>query len=416
MRITMWIAFEGWLAGCATPPPPAPAPAPALVRVVGEADLLEQLVPALVDAYARSAPEAPGFALEPTGAAAGFRALIAGEADLVVSTRTATPAEVRRAKLAGFDPTDPEAEHLVGVDVVGVAVHPQNPIESLTFDQVVVLFCADPPGRPPIERVTSWAELGGDPIPVRVVAPDRESGARGLLENFFCGVRGFRPMIEVSPSDGLAAALRDDPSVVTIGTSSQGSGRLVALAVDTGFPPVRPTQDDVARGSYPLYGDVVLTSRGAPSPALDAFLRWVDDPDGQEVVDEQRFVPLFLRPTRLDEARPLREVVRFEPGASSPDARSQARLQFLVDEIRERQFRHVVLEGYTDDTEPDPFVLSEARARVVRDALAARVPNLYFEIIPRGPKNPIAPNHTPMGRMINRRVQVYLAEEEQPEP
>jgi outer membrane protein OmpA-like peptidoglycan-associated protein len=119
----------------------------------------------------------------------------------------------------------------------------------------------------------------------------------------------------------------------------------------------------------------------------------------------------------MDEPRPLRETIHFEPGSSTPNQRSLARLKLLVDELHERtgEYRHVVLEGYTDTEEPDAEGLSEARAGAVKAMLEKELPGTYFEIIPRGSVNPIAPNATPYGRQQNRRVQIYLAAEEREE-
>ena len=144
------------------------------------------------------------------------------------------------------------------------------------------------------------------------------------------------------------------------------------------------------------------------------FIDYAMSPAGQEIIDEQRFVPLFLRPERLDDARPLRETIHFDMGASQPNQRSAARLNLLIQELRDRagEYRHVVLEGYTDNREADSIDLSYARADLIRNLLKAELPGLYFEIIPRGAVNPIAPNDTPYGRQRNRRVQIYLAAEE----
>ena len=134
----------------------------------------------------------------------------------------------------------------------------------------------------------------------------------------------------------------------------------------------------------------------------------------QEIVDEEGFVPLFLRPDRMDGPRPLRETVHFEPHSSTITPRSQARLKLLGKELKDRagEYRHVVLEGYTDSQESEPQTLSEERAQAVAQTLKADLPDLFFEVIPRGASNPLAPNATPHGRHRNRRVQVYLAEEE----
>jgi hypothetical protein len=74
----------------------------------------------------------------------------------------------------------------------------------------------------------------------------------------------------------------------------------------------------------------------------------------------------------------------------------------------------VILEGYADSQEPNGKALSDQRAQAVRKLIAEEVkdPDLYFEMIPRGHEAPIAPNDTPMGRLINRRVQIYIGEDE----
>jgi phosphate transport system substrate-binding protein len=395
------------ITACGEPPPATEAEAPEPIRVVGAENLVSRLVPALVESYRKGHPEAE-FTIEPTGTALGFRSLVDGEADLVASARPASPSEEEQAKVLGFTFDGPQSRHIVAVDVVGVAVHARNPIEALSYDQVISAFCSN--------EVASWSVFGGPDRPIHLMVPDLESGARALSEDFFCGTRGIHPKIPVHSNQEIAQALGSDEDVLTLVSLADGAGKLLALAPDQGLPPVRPTLDNVTRGSYPLYGDLYLMTRGLPTGALGDFLKWVGEPAGQEIVDEQRFAPLFLRPERMEEARPLRETVHFEAGDPRPDSRSMARLNLLVQEIRERGVRHIVLEGYTDGQEPDPYALSEQRAQAVRELIAAEVPELYFEIIPRGPKAPIAPNDTPMGRLINRRVQVYLGEDEAAEP
>ncbi|MEZ4235046.1 MAG: phosphate ABC transporter substrate-binding/OmpA family protein [Myxococcota bacterium] len=339
-----------------------------------------------------------------------IQALLAGDADIVASGRAPRPAELEQARMQKIDLASDASRHLVGVNVIGVAVHQGNPVEALTYDQVVGVFCT--------REITDWGALGGTPGPIAVTVPDLENvSTRALFENFFCGVHGLDPKLAVGEPEAVREALTNDPAAISFVSASEGVGQLLALSVEPEAPPVKPTQDNIIRGSYPLYDDVYLLTRGEPSAEIGAFLDWIASPAGQEVVDEHRLVPLFLRPERLDEPRPLRETIRFEAGSPAPDDRSQARMGVLVDEITERKLRHVILEGFTDDREPNPLALAQKRAEAVREALAQEMgpelaKQLYFEIIPRGAERPIAPNDTPYGRQINRRVQVYLAEDE----
>lgn len=391
--------------GCGAPPPTEPAGAErAPLRVQGSDTLMVRLVPALAETYRQTSTTAV-FETKVTPTDEAVRNLFDREADIVASGRPARPSEEEQAKVLGFSLDSEQSKHIIGVDVVSVAVHPSRALTSLTYDQVIGVFCT--------REITDWSELGQPAHPIRAVVPDLEQVAtRGLFEDFFCGPKGIHAKIDVGAPDAIRTALAEDPDVISFVSASEGVGKALALSPDPDLPPVAPSQDNIIRGAYPLYGDVYLLTRGTPTGDAAAFLKWIESPAGQEVVDEQRFVPLFLRPERLDEPRPLRETISFEPGSSTPDARSMARLNLLVDEVRERGVRHVILEGYTDGSEADPFALAEQRAVAVKTLLEADVEGLYFEVIPRGPKNPIAPNNTPYGRQVNRRVQVYLAEDE----
>jgi phosphate transport system substrate-binding protein len=387
---------------------PAPAPAsgegPAAGLRIGGTDVLAaNLLAALAAEFEKQNADAH-VAVTGNPRDNGIEQLLRGEVDLGAATRDATPSEDEQAKVAGWSFATPQSRHIVGVDVVAVAVNDANRIEHLTYDQVICIFCTG--------SITNWSAVGGPEAAITVVSREQTSGTSQLFEDFFCGPKGIKADAEHADRERVAGILRDDAGAVTFVTLSESTGRVVALAPEPEAPAVAPSQANVISGAYPLYRDVVLYSAGPPRGAAVRFLDWVASPAGQEVVDEQRYVPMDLRTERLDEPRPLRETVHFEPGATAPNQRSMERLGLLVKELRDRRLRHVVLEGYTDNTEPDPLELSRQRAETVQALLSEQLPGLYFEIIPRGPKNAIAPNDTPYGQLRNRRVQVYLGEEE----
>lgn len=72
----------------------------------------------------------------------------------------------------------------------------------------------------------------------------------------------------------------------------------------------------------------------------------------------------------------------------------------------------IIIEGFTDSTGPAEINrrLSEQRARAVRDALVARgIAAQRIQARGYGPAYPVASNDTPVGRQLNRRVQVVIA-------
>lgn len=410
MRGTLWLlAVTALGVACSASTPDAEAPTQPTLRIVGSDTLTASLIPALAETHSRTF-ETLRFDIAGGGSGAGFTALIDETTDLSVETRTHNVDEQARAQAAGFSLADDASKHVIGVDVLAVSAHPSNALSALTYDEVIGVFCTG--------TIDDWSFLGLDSHPIRVLSRHTDSGTRALFEDFFCGPDGLGDHVEVLPLDEIRLTLESDPTALTYISMTEPIGRVVGLKPDPRGAAVLPSQRNILRGTYPLFHDIMLYSRGMPTGHAADFLVWVASPAGQEVVDETGFVPLFIRPDHLDSPRPLRETVHFETDTAELTQRSRARLGMLTDELTGRldTYDHIVLEGFTDDREPDATTLSRQRAEAVRDALVPSLPGVYMEIIPRGPATPLAPNGTQYGRERNRRVQVYLAAEEKPDP
>ena len=396
-----WCLVVALLSACGSQPQTT-APTRPLVRIVGSETITDKLVPALIDDYQRNHGDVR-FESKSGGSHAGIGALLDGNAEIAASTRPSTPAEREQAEANRFDLEG--SRNIIGVDVVGLAVHPSNPLTSLTYDQVIGIFCT--------RSVDNWAFLGLDDAPIHAYTRDPSSGTRALFEDFFCGPRGIHARVEEKSRLDISQALQSDPQAITYVSLSNTNAKILGLRAENDSQSVLPTQQNIIRGIYPLYHDLYLYS--AKNRHAEAFIEWTISPAGQEVLDETRFVPLFFRPKQLDTPRPLRETIHFDMGSSVPNQRSMARLALLQEELLERagETRHIILEGFTDNQEEKPMELSRKRAQKVRDLLVDELPGFFFEIIPRGAASPLAPNETPFGRQRNRRVQIYLAEEEQ---
>ena len=373
------------------------------LRISGSQTAMDRLIPELAAGHAR-AHRSIQFTLSPSSNTLGFKGLLEGKYDLVAATRNHTFAEQSQAKANGYSLAG--NQHVIGVDVIAVATHGSNPLDSMTYDQVIGIFCT--------EAIDNWSYLGQIDQKIRVLVRPQNSGTRALFEDFFCGPKGFHKQVEVADANQIANTLKTDPTTISFISMSQRAGKAMALRPEAQAKVIIPSNKNIIRGAYPLAQDLVLYSAGPAKGAAKEFLAWIMSPAGQDVLDEAHFVPLFLRPELMDEPRPLRETVHFEPNSSRPTSRSIARIGLLISELKERvgEHNHIVLEGYTDSQEADSTELSQQRATTVKNILSEALPDRFFEIIPRGKAFPIAPNETPYGRQRNRRVQIYLADEE----
>lgn len=103
--------------------------------------------------------------------------------------------------------------------------------------------------------------------------------------------------------------------------------------------------------------------------------------------------------------------VLFSTGKADLQPGAMSTIQRLASFMAEYPDKTVIIEGYTDDVGTETFNLglSERRASSVRNALVemgvspARVSTVGY-----GEANPVAPNATPEGRLMNRRVEIVI--------
>ena len=85
------------------------------------------------------------------GSGTGINAMINGTVDIANASRKMKESEFQTARAAGIEPV----EHIVGFDALAVYVHKDNPIESITIEQLADIYGEN-------GKVTKWSEIGVD--------------------------------------------------------------------------------------------------------------------------------------------------------------------------------------------------------------------------------------------------------------
>ena len=249
-------------------------------------DTLVNLALAWAEAYMESCPEVR-ISVTGGGSGTGIAALINGTVDIANASRRMKPEEVEAAQANGISPV----EFVVARDAIAIVVHPSNPVNRLTFQQISDIYAG---------RITNWQDVGGGNRPVVILSRESNSGTYVyFLENV---VRMgdeqsevlFSPDALLMPSsEGITAEVSDNPN--TIGYDGLGyvtpEQKVVAVARDASGPFVLPSVDSVNDGSYPIARPLYIYTAGEPTAQAAAFLDWVMG-EGQAVVPELGFVPL----------------------------------------------------------------------------------------------------------------------------
>ena len=221
------------------------------------------------------------------GSGTGIAALINGTVDIANASRAMKSEEIEAAEANGITPV----EFVVARDAIAVVIHPSNPVDQLTLEQISQIYT---------RRITNWQEVGGEDHPIVLLSRESNSGTYVyFLENVIrMGDDDsdllFSPDTLLMPSsEGISAEVRQNPNA--IGYDGLGyvttDQKMVAVAVDPSGPFVLPSIETVNDGSYPIARPLYMYTAGEPSGEVAAYLDWIRS-EGQTQVVDLGFVPL----------------------------------------------------------------------------------------------------------------------------
>jgi phosphate transport system substrate-binding protein len=174
----------------------------------------------------------------------------------------------------------------VARDGVCVILHGENPVASLTDEQVVAIYT---------RQVTNWKEIGGKDAPITVV---NKAEGRSTLELFCHFYKLKNPDIKAhvvigDNAQGIKTVAGNPDSIgyVSIGTAEYEArrGTPIKLLPISGVP---ASIENVANGKFPLSRPLNLVTRKPPEGILKEFLEFARSDKIHDLIREQYFVPI----------------------------------------------------------------------------------------------------------------------------
>jgi phosphate transport system substrate-binding protein len=238
-------------------------------------------------------------AIEGKGSASGPPALSAGTCTFAPMSRDWKPSEIDAFREKhGYAPVViPTA-----IDMLAVFVHKDNPLESLTMQQVDAIFSKNRNGGE-VNDIRTWGDLGltGEwrDEPISLYGRNAASGTYGYFKEHALFKGDFKPSVKEQPgSSAVVQAVATD----RFGIGYSGIGyrtadvRAVPLAAKAGAPAIDTDPAFAYSGEYPLARQLYLSVNVKPGTTLDPlrqeFLRYVLSSSGQSDVKKDGYLPL----------------------------------------------------------------------------------------------------------------------------
>lgn len=97
-------------------------------------------------------------------------------------------------------------EITVAYDGLAIIVHPANPVDNLSLEQVRSIFAGE---------ITNWKVLNGNDKAITVVVREEGSGTRGAFQEMVMGSRRISKRLAVEDSNGVVREIvsRDSNSI-----------------------------------------------------------------------------------------------------------------------------------------------------------------------------------------------------------
>jgi len=260
----------------------------AVIRVEGS-DTMVNIAQAWAEQYHRSHPEVSIQVLG-GGSGVGIASLIAGNCDLANSSRKMSEKELAEARAKQH--VEP-VEHIVGYDALGVYVHPSNPLEEITLEELAEIYGEG-------GTITRWSQLvpwpeGRNDHIVRI-GRQNSSGTYEFFRSVILGKkRDFaRGSVDANGSKDVVALVARTP--LAIGYSGMGyqtpEVKMLRVSPGRGKPAVAPTAANALNRSYPITRPLQIYTLGQPQGVVREYLQWIYSDEGQKVVAALGYVPL----------------------------------------------------------------------------------------------------------------------------
>lgn len=346
------------------------------------------------------------------GSGTGYEHLQQGSGDIAASSRPIKTNEINA--LAELDNMKSAlVEHVVAIDGLAIIVHPTNPVDKLSVDQLQAIFSGE---------ITRWEQLKAGFGSISLYARDEHSGTWDSFQSMVLGKKTLAPAQRFDANKAVAdAVLADKNAIGFVSMAAVGKAKLLAI-YEGHAQALHPNHLTVATEDYVLSRRLFMYTPRA-KVEVEEFMRFVQSNAGQQLVAEVGYIaqkinavlPAFYHHLPQDfqrltaNAKRLTVNFRFTEGKVELDNKGIKDIYRLAQFMRQYPQHELLLVGFTDPKSSDQKskFLSKMRTRMVNSQLI-RLGVYHAEVVGLGDDLLVAAIDEQAGRHKNRRVEVWI--------
>lgn len=245
------------------------------IVIKGSDTLGAKMVPQLAEAYKASGANTT-FEIAAEGSSMAFTSLLAGTAELGMSSREAKDSEVDKFTAKGKE----LLEHAAAFDMIAVIVNDKNGVRDLSLKQIEGIFTGD---------ITNWQQVGGKPGKISAYTRNTASGTYKSFQSMAMNKRDYGATTQkMAGNEQIASEVAQNPNGIGyVGLAYADKKGVKSVKVDGVSAKSR------FKDKYPLSRKLYYYTDGKPTGELAEFLKWATtSKTAAGVVDRVGFIPL----------------------------------------------------------------------------------------------------------------------------
>ncbi|MFA7382216.1 MAG: PstS family phosphate ABC transporter substrate-binding protein [Desulfurivibrionaceae bacterium] len=281
-RISLALLLLIAITGCDSKPSQQAAPVQALS--IKGSDTMVHLVSSWTEEFMKNHADTD-ISVTGGGSGTGIAAMINGTTDICAASRGMMEKEQKQAEANKVSPV----ETPVARDGIVLIVHPENQVNSLTINQLRLIYTG---------KISNWKEVGGPDKQILLLSRESSSGTFVFFQEHILNKEDFSNSARLLPGTSAlvqaVAADRGAIAYVGLGFAAEAKNTVKALGVQAEgqTSPVLPSEESVRSGAYAVSRPLFFYTNGTPKDTTKEFIDFCLSPAGQKIVRETGYVPV----------------------------------------------------------------------------------------------------------------------------
>lgn len=210
------------------------------------------------------------------GSGVGINSLISGKCDIADASRAMKDDELKKASSKKVAPK----AYVIAMDGIAVIVNKENKVRALTKKNIKDIYTG---------KISNWKEVGGNDQKIVVISRDSASGTFESFNELALNKAKVRQDALMQASNqSIVTTVSKTPGAVGYVGLGYVSSAVEAVVIDG----ITASAKTVLTGKYPYSRPLFMYTNGPAKGESKDFIDFLLSKDGQQIVEEEGFVPI----------------------------------------------------------------------------------------------------------------------------